>query len=207
MRLICIPYRCVLILALGMMGYLIPVLVAPAEAANQFKLKPGAQGKICLKCHTTFQKTLKSRAVHSPIKTGNCSDCHDPHTSSHKMLLSANITDLCSSCHKEVLPAKARSGTHLFLPLISIIQLPNRVNHSATFPCCSFKVYDTPRSLVRFSEFRSVSALRRLTNVEAGLIPSRISVTGPAIRAGINPAPTKSMKKAVPIGTVFWQSL
>ena len=108
MRLSCIPYRCALILALGMMSYL--MMAAPAGAANQFNLKPGAQGKICLKCHTTFEKTLKSRAVHSPIKTGNCSDCHNPHTSSHKMLLSSDISELCNSCHKEVLPAKARSS-------------------------------------------------------------------------------------------------
>jgi predicted CXXCH cytochrome family protein len=90
-------------------------IAAPALPAVKFKLKPGAQGKICLKCHETFNKTLKSRSVHTPIKTGKCSDCHDPHTSSHKKLLSADITQLCNSCHKEVLPEKARSSANKFI--------------------------------------------------------------------------------------------
>ncbi len=84
-------------------------IALPALSAVNFRLKPGAQGKICLTCHETFNKTLESRAVHSPLKTGKCSDCHDPHTSSHKKLLSSDITQLCNSCHKEVLPDKARS--------------------------------------------------------------------------------------------------
>jgi hypothetical protein len=69
-----------IVIALCLMGSL--VMAAPAIPAVKFKLKAGAQGKICLTCHESFQKTLKSRAVHSPIKTGKCSDCHDPHTSS-----------------------------------------------------------------------------------------------------------------------------
>jgi DmsE family decaheme c-type cytochrome len=90
-----------------MIGFLI--IAAPAWPAVKFKLRPGAQGKICLKCHETFKNTLKSRSVHTPLKKGKCSDCHDPHTSSHKKLLSSDITQLCNSCHKEVLPKKARS--------------------------------------------------------------------------------------------------
>jgi len=108
MKLVCINFRLAIAIALCLTGSL--VISAPAWPAGKFKLKAGAQGAICLKCHETFQKTVKSRAVHSPIKTGKCSDCHDPHTSSHKMLLSADITELCSSCHKEVLPEKARSS-------------------------------------------------------------------------------------------------
>ena len=87
------------------------IIVAPRiDAADGFKLQPGAEGKICLKCHETFQKTIKSRSVHPLLKTGKCSDCHDPHTSTHKKLLVLEANELCFSCHKDVLPEKARSA-------------------------------------------------------------------------------------------------
>ena len=93
--------------------FLISFLMAArlAYPAGKFKLKPGAEGKICLKCHETFQITLKSRSVHPLAKTGKCSGCHDPHTSSHKKLLDSNPADLCFSCHEDVLPENA-SSTH-----------------------------------------------------------------------------------------------
>lgn len=96
-----------IVLAFCMLG----VLVADGSvyAKENFKLRPGAENKLCIKCHKTFQKTLKSRAVHQPIKTGKCSDCHDPHTSVHKKLLSSDTNTLCTGCHKEVLPEKPRS--------------------------------------------------------------------------------------------------
>jgi predicted CXXCH cytochrome family protein len=87
------------------------IVARPAYPQEDFKLQPGAEGKICLKCHETFQQTLKSRAVHQPLKTGKCADCHDPHTSAHKNLLTSDINALCNGCHQELLPQKARS-TH-----------------------------------------------------------------------------------------------
>ena len=86
------------------------VAAGPVFAKENFKLRPGAENKLCLKCHETFQKTLKSRAVHQPLKTGKCSDCHDPHTSVHKKLLASGTNTLCTGCHKEVLPDKPRSA-------------------------------------------------------------------------------------------------
>jgi DmsE family decaheme c-type cytochrome len=108
MKLISLHFRHAVVGALCLAGSLI--IAAPALPAGQFKLKAGAEATICLKCHETFQKTLKSRSVHPPIKTGKCSDCHDPHTSTHKMLLASDIKQLCGSCHEKVLPEKARSS-------------------------------------------------------------------------------------------------
>ena len=96
-----------IVLALGILGLL--VMAGPVYPQDDFKLQPGAEGQICLKCHETLQKTLKSRSVHQPLKTGKCSGCHDPHTSAHKKLLTADINTLCIGCHQEVLPQKARS--------------------------------------------------------------------------------------------------
>ncbi len=86
------------------------IMVAPAYSKGEFKLKAGAKGKICLKCHETFKETLKSRYVHPLLKKGECTGCHVPHTSSQKNLLTADTTKLCSKCHKKVLPENARSA-------------------------------------------------------------------------------------------------
>lgn len=87
------------------------IIAAPAYSKGEFKLKAGAKGKICLKCHETFKETLKRRYVHPLLKKGECTGCHVPHTSSHKKLLTAGSNKLCQNCHTEVLPEKARS-TH-----------------------------------------------------------------------------------------------
>jgi len=82
-----------------------------SQAQNKFKLKTGAAGKLCLNCHGDFQEKLKNSNVHTPVKLGECSGCHDPHASSHGKLLSADTNKICFSCHKKVIPEKAQS-TH-----------------------------------------------------------------------------------------------
>ena len=85
-------------------------IAAPAYSKESFKLKPGAEGKLCLKCHETVKKTANSRFVHPLVKKMDCTGCHNPHTSSHKNLLTAGTRELCYNCHKEVLPESARSA-------------------------------------------------------------------------------------------------
>ncbi len=85
---------------------------ASAEAQqNKFRLKPGAQGKICLNCHVAFQEKLKQPFLHTPVKAGECSGCHNPHASAHGKMLEAETNKICFKCHAGVLPEKARS-TH-----------------------------------------------------------------------------------------------
>ncbi len=86
---------------------------APAEAQqqqNKFKLKPGGQGKICLTCHVTFTEKLKQPFVHTPVKAGQCSECHNPHASSHGKMLEAETNKICFKCHAGIIPDKARSS-------------------------------------------------------------------------------------------------
>ena len=83
---------------------------APAYSENKFKLKLGAKGQVCLKCHETFKKTLNNRFVHPLLKKGECTGCHVPHTSAHKKLLAADTTMLCSECHQKILPDNAQSA-------------------------------------------------------------------------------------------------
>ncbi len=85
------------------------IFVAPAYPQHKVKLQPGAKGTQCLKCHEDLAKASKQRSVHPLLKKGDCTACHDPHTSNHKNLLISDVNTLCRSCHQQVLPDKARS--------------------------------------------------------------------------------------------------
>jgi predicted CXXCH cytochrome family protein len=80
-----------------------------AFSQDKFRLKPGADGKICLNCHTAFQEKMRLPFIHTPVKKGNCSDCHNPHTSSQGKLLAENPNTICLKCHDKIVPGKARS--------------------------------------------------------------------------------------------------
>jgi len=88
-------------------------LAAPAAGQTdeaKYKLKPGAKGKSCLNCHVQFQETMKQAFVHTPVKNGECSDCHSPHASSHGMLLAEDPDRICATCHADMVPAGAKSA-------------------------------------------------------------------------------------------------
>ena len=85
--------------------------VLHASGEDKFKLKAGARGKICLTCHATFEEKMKQPYVHTPVKTGNCAGCHNPHTSSHGKFLAADRNKVCYLCHANMVPDKAVS-TH-----------------------------------------------------------------------------------------------
>lgn len=76
---------------------------------NPYRLKDPDQKKICLGCHTDFEQKLKKKVVHTPVRSGDCSGCHDPHVSTHAKLLAADTRHVCAGCHDAVIPAKARS--------------------------------------------------------------------------------------------------
>jgi predicted CXXCH cytochrome family protein len=84
---------------------------APAKPfAAVFKLKPGADGKLCLDCHGNFNEILKKSSVHTPVRARQCVGCHSPHASSHGKLLAADRGAICISCHARVVPATAKSA-------------------------------------------------------------------------------------------------
>ena len=85
------------------------MIAAPAYSQNKFKLKKGADSTICIGCHETLQAALNRAYVHEPVKNGECSGCHNPHTSHEGKLLNDNINVLCSGCHKKIIPEKTRS--------------------------------------------------------------------------------------------------
>ena len=82
-------------------GVAITLLVfPPAYSQNKFKLKPDAKGKLCLDCHDNFKEKLKNPFIHTPVKSGECTGCHNPHTSSHGKLLDADPNKICNKCRE-----------------------------------------------------------------------------------------------------------
>ena len=78
---------------------------AAAEAAPNFRLKPGALSKVCVECHEEFKEVLGRRVLHTPVAKGECAGCHNPHTSKHEKLLSAGPGEICQDCHDDLVPA------------------------------------------------------------------------------------------------------
>jgi DmsE family decaheme c-type cytochrome len=99
-----------LISACVSVGLLLGAAGTARSQQNPFRLKETDQKKICLACHTDFEQKLKKRFVHTPVQSGECSGCHDPHVSSHNKLLSADSRQICTGCHDSVIPPKAKSA-------------------------------------------------------------------------------------------------
>jgi DmsE family decaheme c-type cytochrome len=79
------------------------------QTQDKFKLKPDANGGVCINCHDNFKDVLKRAFVHTPLKAGQCTGCHDPHTSSHGKLLEDDPNKICLKCHGSIVPEKTRS--------------------------------------------------------------------------------------------------
>ena len=84
--------------------------VSLAYSQSKFKLKPDAKGKLCLSCHDNFKEKLKNPFIHTPVKTGECSECHNPHTASHGKLLEEDPNKICNKCHEGIVPKNPKSS-------------------------------------------------------------------------------------------------
>ena len=97
------------VISLALVAAAVVVFSVAYGQQNKFKLKPGAQGKLCLECHDAFKEKLKNPFVHTPVKTGECSECHNPHSSSHGKLLDADPNKICNKCHEGIIPKDNKS--------------------------------------------------------------------------------------------------
>src|SRR4030067_2058900 len=84
--------------------------VAIAYSQNKFKLKPDAKGKLCLECHDAFKEKLKNPFIHTPVKSGECTECHNPHSSFHGKLLDEDPNKIGNKCHEGIVPKNPKSG-------------------------------------------------------------------------------------------------
>ena len=93
---------------------LFALLVLTAQAAlgatdAQLKLAKGARGDLCLTCHESFKDTMKKPHIHTPLKKGDCTGCHNPHAADHGKLMAAEPNRICSKCHDGLIPDGSKS--------------------------------------------------------------------------------------------------
>jgi predicted CXXCH cytochrome family protein len=66
--------------------------------------------ELCRACHSQMvNETLTKNWLHWPlVDTRGCLNCHRPHASSQKKLLSAGMIQLCGKCHSETIAKQER---------------------------------------------------------------------------------------------------
>lgn len=80
---------------------------APKE--GKVMLAESTTAKLCFGCHPDVEeKYTKAKHKHTLLKTdeNSCTDCHDPHASSHPKALKQSPAQLCAACHTDVTAGK-----------------------------------------------------------------------------------------------------
>jgi len=67
---------------------------------------------VCFTCHPDVEAQQRGPHVHEAFAGGKCSDCHNPHASSHAALLGEEVGILCAECHADVAEAAGHSFGH-----------------------------------------------------------------------------------------------
>ena len=74
----------------------------PVEDVESFTyLEEGAD--LCFSCHDEEKDAIiKNKYVHKPVAKGECSECHEIHSSNDPKFIFAKAPDLCYFCHDEI---------------------------------------------------------------------------------------------------------
>ncbi|OAG26680.1 cytochrome c3 family protein [Thermodesulfatator autotrophicus] len=77
----------------------------PHSSDNRFQLiMPGAS--LCKTCHEEISpevfSAMNEKYFHKPVKDGNCTACHKPHSANYSSLLISAQEVLCFSCHVDL---------------------------------------------------------------------------------------------------------
>ena len=67
--------------------------------------------EMCYSCHTELPAEHKQKYVHKPLKTGDCTGCHNIHSADYPKLLISQSPDLCLSCHEKFVAKKELATT------------------------------------------------------------------------------------------------
>lgn len=51
---------------------------------------------LCYQCHEAYEEKFE----HGPVASGNCTQCHSPHTAENPKLLLRTGASLCTGCHE-----------------------------------------------------------------------------------------------------------
>lgn len=77
-----------------------------------------AEGRaLCLMCHDAMNASSAKGRIHSPVADGECTTCHNPHSSTNKFQLAQPISggkseNLCLMCHDSLLEVPAGGTKH-----------------------------------------------------------------------------------------------
>lgn len=61
----------------------------------------GEGAALCFTCHAETQKALETKKFSHMPAQGECTLCHDPHSSDNERLLKGRTQELCATCHEE----------------------------------------------------------------------------------------------------------
>ncbi len=65
------------------------------------------EADLCRSCHLklnpkVYSDISKAKYPHKPVKEGDCTHCHTPHSSNFRSQLKASLPGLCFNCHREL---------------------------------------------------------------------------------------------------------
>jgi predicted CXXCH cytochrome family protein len=69
----------------------------PHAGNNKFLIPSAKMGDVCIKCHKMDENV---KTPHEPVAKGECTKCHDSHSSDFKNRLIKEQRQLCFSCHE-----------------------------------------------------------------------------------------------------------
>lgn len=69
-----------------------------------------AENDACFTCHDKAE--FQDKVVHDPVRSGTCSECHNPHVGRYKGLLRHEKGKLCFTCHEDKREAFKKGIVH-----------------------------------------------------------------------------------------------
>jgi predicted CXXCH cytochrome family protein len=71
------------------------------DAKNPGPIRHSSVNEQCFECHEDSREVMSRRYKHVPAVEA-CTDCHNPHNSTERGLLAAEMVSLCLSCHQGI---------------------------------------------------------------------------------------------------------
>jgi predicted CXXCH cytochrome family protein len=69
--------------------------------------------ELCFACHEDNRDMMQENHLHTPVASGECTGCHDPHQSEYRFSLKDETKQLCFNCHDTAMFA----GEHVHGPV------------------------------------------------------------------------------------------
>jgi predicted CXXCH cytochrome family protein len=64
---------------------------------------PAEREELCFACHEDSRDYMMKSVLHTPVAEGNCTGCHDPHSTAYRFSLKGEAKALCFNCHDQTM--------------------------------------------------------------------------------------------------------